>query len=690
MKKRIITLLVCLLTLAVSLCLFTGCEKGEKGDVGEKGEKGDIGEKGEAGTNGKSAYELAVENGFEGTEIEWLESLSASSLSTHPLFQDMIEGAYIGTTSGKIVANSAYKYISVSVIPGMKIVYDYKGAKNSVFGLAFYDECGSVISTVASTNTDVIVVPENTIEMKATVSSVTDINFLADLTTFYSHKYKPLNEKISAFELPNTVVYENSRLGIASDNAIQISTGLFKVLRIDLNDLAEFEPQELATETEYTGGASAVYCYRAVLTNEDGRALKNIYGNGYTGMMSFNASELKATSPTARYIYVSMEIGYEVGLFVQGSAELPKWTGVPQLKEQVNSMASVQAPIIVFPRKVVAVIGHEFNMYYRNVVQCNNVDDYIIYCSISPNPSSIFNKNNTNMLSDCFRITPPEGSEGTYTLRLRLLDKVTGKTVAEKTTELHVIADTAVTGKKVMFIGDSLTDAGIYPAEIQHNLSNGGIISIGTRSDTVTIDGVSLTVNHEGRAGWASYDYTRSVPNYRTDVDNPFWNEKSGAFDFSYYMTQQGYESVDVVCINLGTNGVNSDKTIPAIDEIIKSIHAYDSNIKIIVSLITQGATQSGFGINVGIMSGSKFDYDAITLVKQYIAKYDGVNANVDVSELYFCLDKLNDFDTRTEAVSARNPNTRVVQTNNVHPNKYGYLKFADVYYNNILYHLSK
>lgn len=519
--------------------------------------------------------------------------------------------------------------------------------------------------------------------------------------SFYNvHQYKPLIEKITAYKLLNTVIYEKTRLSIGTGNVISLTAqSVFKVLRIDLNDLAEFEPQELVTVTDYKGTTTA-FSYRAVLGDESGNAITNLYGSGYNGMMSFDAAALKAKYSRARYIYVSMENAAEVDLVVNGTANLPEWTGIPQLKEQVESFESLKEqvdsitpnplPNIIFPRKAVAVIGHEFNMYYRNVVQCYNIDDYIISCSISPNPSSIFNKNNTNMLSDCFRITPPEGSEGVYTLRLRLKDKVTGIIVADQTTTLHIIADTTVSGKTVMFIGDSLTDAGIYPAEIQHNLSNGGIVSLGTRSDTVMIGDASLTVNHEGRSGWASYDYTRSVTNYRTDVDNPFWNEASGAFDFSYYMAQQGYDGVDVVCINLGTNGVTSSATIPAIDEMIQSIHQYDSNIKIIVSLITQGATQTGFGINVGIMSGSQFDYDAITLVKQYIAKYDGVDENVDVSELYFCLDKLNDFDTRTEAVSARNPNTRTVQTNNVHPNKYGYLKFADVYYNNILYHLTR
>lgn len=51
--------------------------KGEKGDTGEKGEPGIQGADGAKGESGASAYELAVENGFSGTETEWLESLKA-------------------------------------------------------------------------------------------------------------------------------------------------------------------------------------------------------------------------------------------------------------------------------------------------------------------------------------------------------------------------------------------------------------------------------------------------------------------------------------------------------------------------------------------------------------------------------------------------------------------------------------
>ena len=81
-------------------------EKGEKGDQGiqgEKGEKGDQGIRGEAGTAGKSAYEIAVENGFVGTEAEWLASLKGESGAAG---QDGINGT--NGTNGE-AGKSAYE-----------------------------------------------------------------------------------------------------------------------------------------------------------------------------------------------------------------------------------------------------------------------------------------------------------------------------------------------------------------------------------------------------------------------------------------------------------------------------------------------------------------------------------------------------------------------------------------------------
>ncbi len=56
-------------------------QPGEKGDQGPAGERG---EKGDPGAAGKSAYEIAVGNGFSGTEEEWLASLRPCTLIFMP------------------------------------------------------------------------------------------------------------------------------------------------------------------------------------------------------------------------------------------------------------------------------------------------------------------------------------------------------------------------------------------------------------------------------------------------------------------------------------------------------------------------------------------------------------------------------------------------------------------------------
>lgn len=49
--------------------------KGDKGDPGPKGETGPRGVQGTRGSDGLSAYQIAIKNGFDGSVTEWLESL---------------------------------------------------------------------------------------------------------------------------------------------------------------------------------------------------------------------------------------------------------------------------------------------------------------------------------------------------------------------------------------------------------------------------------------------------------------------------------------------------------------------------------------------------------------------------------------------------------------------------------------
>ena len=81
--------------------------QGEQGPAGPQGATGPAGPQGEPGTagpqgpEGKSAYEVAVENGFEGTEEEWLESLHGGPRGPqgYSAYEVAVNEGYEGTES---------------------------------------------------------------------------------------------------------------------------------------------------------------------------------------------------------------------------------------------------------------------------------------------------------------------------------------------------------------------------------------------------------------------------------------------------------------------------------------------------------------------------------------------------------------------------------------------------------------
>lgn len=74
---------VCVSAVAIILsivALVKGGPIGPTGPQGQQGQQGEPGNNGNNGSAGKSAYEIAVENGFVGTEAQWIESLKATGV----------------------------------------------------------------------------------------------------------------------------------------------------------------------------------------------------------------------------------------------------------------------------------------------------------------------------------------------------------------------------------------------------------------------------------------------------------------------------------------------------------------------------------------------------------------------------------------------------------------------------------
>lgn len=117
------------------------------------------------------------------------------------------------------------------------------------------------------------------------------------------------------------------------------------------------------------------------------------------------------------------------------------------------------------------------------------------------------------------------------------------------------------------------------------------------RGKTITLLGTrgSGDNKNEGRSGWSAAGYCRTAES--GGVTNAFYNPLTEGFDFSYYMTNQNYESVDFVVIQLGINDLYNeplysakariDTLIADMTTIINSIHAFNPDQKIILNLPT-------------------------------------------------------------------------------------------------------
>ena len=70
------------------------------------------GQDGQQGIQGKSAYEVAVDNGFVGTEQEWLESLRAEANQTYASIYDFPNIGEVGVLYAETTKNKIYRWDS--------------------------------------------------------------------------------------------------------------------------------------------------------------------------------------------------------------------------------------------------------------------------------------------------------------------------------------------------------------------------------------------------------------------------------------------------------------------------------------------------------------------------------------------------------------------------------------------------
>lgn len=343
---------------------------------------------------------------------------------------------------------------------------------------------------------------------------------------------------------------------------------------------------------------------------------------------------------------------------------------------QVASNATSFKVEINLPSKIYGLVGQELNIYFDNIVNVKDVNyDFDVVADVG------------DQFEQYFRFTPT--AAGSFAITIKAL--LNGSEVASASSTLIVKASSVGTGinKKLILIGDSTTDNGYPSIKLNENFNADpmDITLMGTRGTSPNL--------HEGRSGWKAKDYVESAS--LSGVTNAFWNPTTSAFDFSYYISNNGFSVPDYVVINLGINdtfnylddaSLNTEMTniISRYDQVISSIKAYNANIKIGIALtIPPNYSQDAFGkaYDAG-QTRARYKRNNFLWVQKLIATYQNREAeNLYLVPIHLNIDTRYGYGLESTQVNARNTMTvqMPVANGGVHPGVSGYWQIADTYW---------
>lgn len=314
---------------------------------------------------------------------------------------------------------------------------------------------------------------------------------------------------------------------------------------------------------------------------------------------------------------------------------------------------------ILVPTNIRYLPNRELSFYYDNLLY--NTTEKEIYNHQSYN--SFYHYDN------CFRFN--KSDVRTYWEKMIFNKNDLNRTQIAKNINLIGVDTNNGDGvtKKCLFIGDSLTNLGYYTQELL-NLFDDDVMNIellGTRGEGLN--------KHEGRASWSAYSYTHEST--YTNLPNPFFNTTTNQFDFTKYMNDNNYSSVDIVSIALGTNdrgvvGSSADEIRDNLQIMIDSIKAFNANIKILL-LLPPPICYVG-------MDNVNWNMSIKVANKTIIDNFDNRQAqNIYVVPTGLNVDPVNDYTMKTIPLNARSTEMKTVVNDPVHPDVIGFQHMADM-----------
>jgi len=313
--------------------------------------------------------------------------------------------------------------------------------------------------------------------------------------------------------------------------------------------------------------------------------------------------------------------------------------------------------------------ANPFKLYFRNVLSLPKCEFY------GGQPSTGLTADYYNDYVQLSTVTA-----GTYTLpyeiyddNYQLLDSGTitiiVKVVNPSNCKVLIIGDSTVYGQSM--VDGSTTNVKPISQNLYEMFSNSGkqLTLLGTQG--------TAPYKHEGYPG-------RAVSAFFSAGTSFNGTETFGTFDFSYYMTQQGYDSVDYVIIQLGINDMShesfvnvdtlANQSINYISQMVQSIQNYNSNIKVIINLTIPPNNDRR------VWTAQMQTLSPVNFIKQWI--YHNNNSNYVEKLQNKFLNTTNVYIAPTNLVL----DTTIDISDSVHPTADGYTKLSQVDFDTINY----
>ena len=323
-----------------------------------------------------------------------------------------------------------------------------------------------------------------------------------------------------------------------------------------------------------------------------------------------------------------------------------------------------------------ATVGSECNLYFANL----DWPGAVRYQAEAP----------CGRLEDD-RWTDVPRQSGVFPLVVRGLDAA-GKTVREERFQLHVAPEKAEPRDlSVLFVGDSLTDASVYPGKVMERLAAAGVNahSIGSHCGSGRAPDGQATP-HEGRGGWTFGSYlTRWTDGDDYRARSPFLAGPDRLDIPGYFARYHQGNPPDVIVFFLGCNDIAGlteatrrsgvAQALINAENLVRAFREAAPQARVGLALLPPPAPkQEAFGRNYGMRIQRDTYLGNRRALLAGLQERFGARSDVSQIPTHLALDCIHHYPQQEEPAAAGSSVVVRRYVNAVHPSADGYRQLGD------------